>query len=395
MSTTTVERTSEVGAPQSPPAEPQSPAGNGHGAVAAPPAPEARAPQPAAPAGESATGAASRPASPGRKPLILAVVGLAALSVVGLGVRQWMFGLSHVTTDNAQVDGHIVPLLPKVSGFVAAVNVEDNQTVKAGDLLVLLDDRDFAARMKQSDADLAVALANAGSRSRTGQAAAQLAAARATVAQAEANAWRAAQDLERYRVLAAREVIGRQQLDAAEAAAKSTDAQLQAAREQVSAAEAALQGADARVAAARALRDQAALQLSYTRITAPASGVVSRKSVEVGQLVQSGQPLMSLVPLDDVWVVANLKETEIKEVTPGDRVEIEADSYPGRRFPGRVESLSPATGAKFSLLPPDNATGNFTKVVQRIPVRVRLVGPPDAAHPLRPGTSVKVVIATR
>ncbi|HET8712054.1 MAG TPA: HlyD family secretion protein, partial [Gemmatimonadales bacterium] len=149
------------------------------------------------------------------------------------------------------------------------------------------------------------------------------------------------------------------------------------------------------IAAARAARDQAALQLSYTRILAPAAGVVSKKSVELGQLVQPGQPLMTVVPLDDVWVTANLKETETAEVTPGDSADVTVDAYEGLHFRGHVESLAPATGAKFSLLPPDNATGNFTKVVQRIPVRIRLDGPRDAEHPLRPGMSVVATIKTK
>ena len=154
-------------------------------------------------------------------------------------------------------------------------------------------------------------------------------------------------------------------------------------------------GAGARTDAARAARDRAALDLSYTRITSPASGIVSRKTVEVGQYVQAGQPLLSVVPENDVWVVANLKETEIRDVTPGDKAEIRVDAYPGRTFAGHVESLSPATGARFSLLPPDNSTGNFTKVVQRIPVRIRVDGPLDSAHPLRPGMSVNATIVTR
>ena len=135
--------------------------------------------------------------------------------------------------------------------------------------------------------------------------------------------------------------------------------------------------------------------VSYATLTAPTSGTVSRKTVEVGQLVQAGQPLLSVVPLDDVWVVANLKETEIKDVTPGDPVEIVVDSYPGLKFHGKVESLSPATGATFSLLPPDNATGNFTKVVQRIPVRVHVDSAQDPRHPLRPGMSVTVRIKVK
>src|SRR2546422_3543920 len=146
---------------------------------------------------------------------------------------------------------------------------------------------------------------------------------------------------------------------------------------------------------ARAARDQAALNLSYTRIIAPAEGVVSKKSAELGQLVQPGQPLMSLVPLGDVWVTANLKETQMVDVTPGDPVDFTVDAYGGRHFSGHVESLSPATGARFSLLPPDNATGNFTKVVQRVPVRIRLDGKNDPTRPLRPGMSVAVTIQTK
>jgi membrane fusion protein (multidrug efflux system) len=156
-----------------------------------------------------------------------------------------------------------------------------------------------------------------------------------------------------------------------------------------------VRGAQARVGAAQAARDQAALQLSYARIVAPEAGVVSRKSVEVGEYVQPGQPLMSVVPLSHVWVVANLKETELRGVRPGQPVDIEVDTYPGVHFHGTVESVSPATGARFSLLPPDNATGNFTKVVQRIPVRVRVDGSQDPARPLRPGMSVRVHIDTK
>ncbi len=212
--------------------------------------------------------------------------------------------------------------------------------------------------------------------------------------QAEATARRSEDDLRRYRTLVERGIVSRQQLDAAETGAAAAQAALQAARDQVQAAQAGLRGAGSRAEAARAARDQAALMLSYARITAPVDGVVSRRSVEVGQLVQAGQPLMSVVPLQDIWVVANLKETEVKDVEHGDPVEITVDSYPGRKFRGHVESLSPATGARFSLLPPDNATGNFTKVVQRIPVRIRVEAGGDTLHPLRPGMSVRVVVDT-
>jgi len=331
---------------------------------------------PARPAPRPST--AARPKSSRRT--VFLIMGVILLGLLIFGVRKWWFSRSHVSTDNAQVDGHIVPILPKVGGFVAEVRVEENHAVKAGDTLVVLDDRDLRARLAQTEADLAALLATVSSRGRVGQ-------AEAAVAQAQAQAVKAIADLQRIEPLATQNVVSQQQLDAARAAAAAAEAQL-------AAAQAMLVGADARVAAARAARDQAALQLSYTRITAPANGVVSKKSVELGQLVQPGQPLMTVVPLEDVWVTANLKETETADVTPGDSADITVDAYKGVHFRGHVESLSPATGAKFSLLPPDNATGNFTKVVQRIPVRIHLDGPVDPAHTLRPGMSVVATIKT-
>jgi membrane fusion protein, multidrug efflux system len=327
----------------------------------------------------------ARPATPakpkGSRRTVFMIMGVILLGLVIFGVRRWWFGRSHVSSDNAQVDGHIVPVLPKVGGYVVEVRIDENQSVKAGDTLVVLDDRDLRARLAQTEADLAALLATVSSRTRVGQ-------AEAAVAQAQAQAVKARADLARIEPLALQNVVSQQQLDAARAAGASAEAQL-------AAAQAMLVGADARVAAARASRDQAALQLSYTRIITPSAGVVSKKAVELGQLVQPGQPLMTVVPLQDVWVTANLKETETADVTPGDSVDITVDAYKGVHFCGHVESLSPATGAKFSLLPPDNATGNFTKVVQRIPVRVRLdCSTMDPTHPLRPGMSAVTTIKT-
>jgi len=335
---------------------------------------------------------------------------LAALTclVLWLGY-QWWWGLNHVTSDNAQVESHIIPVLPKVGGFVAAVKVSDNQPVHAGDLLVTIDDRDYQARLAQAEAELALALAGAGSDHLSGQAAAQVAAMRASAAaarsmveQALANADRAQKDLDRTRALVAQKMVSAQAVDAAEAAARSALAQVQASREsatsageQVTASSAALRAALAKVDAARAARDLAANQLADTRIVAPVSGVVASKSVEPGQLVQAGQPLLSVVPLNDIWVVANLKETDLAGIAPGAPVAMEIDAYPGLKVEGAVESLSPATGARFSLLPPDNATGNFTKVVQRVPVKIRLKQNRDTARPLRPGMSVVVTITTK
>jgi membrane fusion protein (multidrug efflux system) len=338
------------------------------------------------------------PASPparSRRRIVLSALAVVAVIAIALGLWQWWFARGHVTSDNAQIEGHIIPILTRVGGYVGSVTVEDDQAVRAGQVLVTIDDRDLRARLEQAEADLANAIAVSGDGHDPGQATAQLAAARAAVEQTEAANRRAQGDLERYRTLAPRGIVSRQQLDAAETSAAAAAAALQAARDQVRAAGAAVRGAASRTQAARASREQAALMLSYAVIRAPVSGVVSRKSVEVGQLVQAGQPLMAVVPLHDVWVVTNLKETEVANVTPGDTVTISVDAYPGRRFHGRVESLSPATGARFSLLPPDNATGNFTKVVQRIPVRIQVESGADSLHPLRPGMSVKVVIDTR
>ncbi|HTY06914.1 MAG TPA: HlyD family secretion protein [Gemmatimonadales bacterium] len=330
--------------------------------------------------GASITPAPEKPAA-GRKRIIMIIVGIGLAFMVFTLARRFVFNLSHVSTDDAQVDGHVVPILPKVGGFVAEVRVQDNTAVKAGDALVILDDRDYRARLQQAEADLAVALANVSSPARVGQAEAQ-------VNQAEANAERAHSDLDRIRPLAAQGIVAPQQLDGAEATARSADAAL-------AAAQAALAGADARVAAARASRDQAALQLSYAHVVAPISGIVSKKNVEVGQLVQAGEPLMSVVPMDDIWVTANLKETEVADVKAGEPVDVTVDAYPGKHFTCSVQSISPATGARFSLLPPDNATGNFTKVVQRVPVRIACAQSTDPALLLRPGMSVVATIKTK
>ncbi|PYO96550.1 MAG: HlyD family secretion protein [Gemmatimonadetes bacterium] len=302
--------------------------------------------------GRPSPAAPEPPAEPvksgGRKRTIFIIMGVVLLGLVAVGVRRWIYSLNHVSTDNAQVDGHIIPILPKVGGYVIDVRTDENRSVKAGDTLVVLDDRDYKARLAQAEADLAVALAGVSNRARVGQAEAQ-------VAQAQANAEKAHADLERIKPLAEKDIVPKQALDAAEATARAADAAL----------------------------------------AAPSEGVVSKKTVEIGQLVQPGQPLMSEVPLSDVWVTANLKETQTADVTPGDPADFTVDAYGGRHFSGQVESLSPATGAKFSLLPPDNATGNFTKVVQRIPVRIRLAGKNDPVRPLRPGMSVNVTITTK
>jgi membrane fusion protein, multidrug efflux system len=346
------------------------------------------------------------PPRPKRRWLPFALLGVLALAGAVWGIRTWLYSRSHETTDNAQIEGHVVPVLPKVGGYVLRVLVEDNQIVREGDTLVTLDPRDYQVRLQESEADLSAAEASAArngeATAQVGQASAKSGAAEASIGSAQATYDRALQDVERMRRLSETRVISKQQLDEAEAAYRSAEADLRAAQSQARAAQAEVSGASAGVrtaqahlAAAQAEAAAAELQLSYTVITAPASGRVSKKTVEVGQLVSPGQSLMSLVDEGDVWVVANMKETQLDDIAVGQPVEIEVDAYKGWTFPGRVQSIQGATGARFALLPPDNATGNFTKVVQRVPVRIALDRRPADAPPLRPGMSVEVAIDTR
>jgi membrane fusion protein (multidrug efflux system) len=331
-----------------------------------------------------------------RLPMIIGAIVVIAL--VGWGVRRWLYSRTHVSTDNAQVDGHITAIAPRIAGFIDRVAVEENQHVKAGDTLVVLDRRDLIARLEQAEADLRNAEALVAQLQATR---AEAASADADVTAAEATARQTEADYQRYRTLAATKVVSAQQLDAAESARDAAAANLEAARRraaaagsQISASGAAVRGADARLASAQAAVETARLQLSYATLFAPDNGIVAKRSAEPGALVQIGQNLMSIVPDTNVWVTANLKETQLAKVRVGDPVEFDVDAYPDVTFHGKVESLSPATGARFALLPPDNATGNFTKVVQRVPVRIAVDGSADPTHPLRPGMSVDVTITT-
>ena len=308
-----------------------------------------------------------------RRFVLLGVLGLAVLGGAVFGLRTIAFYRHHVETDDAQLEAHIAPVLPKVAGFVTAVRVRDNERVKTGQLLVRIDDRDYRSRVETARG----ALANNE---------AAVAVARANAQAARTQSGRTATDLARYARLREKEEVPQQQYDAAKAAAEAAEAQLDAA-------ERAVQAAQAQVGQKRAELEYANLQLSYTNVTAPADGVVSRKNVEVGQYVQTGQPLLAIVSDGDVWVVANYKETQLKKLRVGQPVDVEVDAYPKTVFHGRVESFAAATGAKFALLPPDNATGNFTKVVQRVPVKIVLTDPPRADKPLRAGMSVTAIVS--
>ena len=342
------------------------------------------------------------PKSTMRKKIIIGVVVVAAVIALTWAIKTFIYSRAHETTDNAQVDGHIVPVLSKVGGYVTAVLVQDNDSVRDGQTLVRIDDSEYRVKVAQADADLAAAQSTAGGRQFTGQSQAAVATASgqrsaldAQIQAALANQQKANADLARMRDLVSKQIVSAQQLDAEQAAAAAAAAEVEALQRQASAAGGTVQNAQAgvrlaqaRLQAAQASLDNAKLQLSYTNVTAPETGTVSKKQVEIGQLVQAGQTMMSIVADTGTWVTANFKETQLNRMHVGQPVAIEVDAYPGCEAEGKVQSLSGATGARFALLPPDNATGNFTKVVQRLPVRIAITKGCGPTRPLRPGMSV-------
>jgi membrane fusion protein, multidrug efflux system len=390
---------------------------------------------------------------------------LGGVVLIAVLVGLFLYYHNRESTDDAQVDGHITPVASKIYGRVAQVLVDDNQPVKAGQVLVKIDPRDYQASLDQAKAALALAESDAQSAgvdvprtrentaSGTSSADAQLAAAEADLASApvtydqartsdlayaqanidksRANAEFARADLARYKPLLDKGEISQQQYDSAKANADATasalkadqeklaqaqrsvdisHAQLLAAQARVEQAKAGVasahadvrqvsmrasdaQGKIAKVAEAQAMLEAAQLNLSYTDIVAPVDGVVTHKQVELGQIVQQGQGLLVVVPLSDVWVTANFKETQLKKMKAGQKAYVHVDTY-GKTFSGHVDSIAGATGAVLSLLPPENATGNFVKVVQRIPVKIVLDPIPPEKAILRPGMNVDATVIT-
>ncbi|MBV6434527.1 MAG: putative multidrug resistance protein EmrK [Bryobacteraceae bacterium] len=387
--------------------------------------------------------------------------------ILGAGAGAYLhFTAGHETTDDAQIDGHIHPVSPRVTGTVVKLLVKDNQRVKAGDVLLVIDPQPYQVAVQRAKADLAeaeatrhanhtevpivtttssnqlssamagVEEAKAGlvsAEKQVGAAEAKRVTAAALVREAKAHADKAARDLERFRSLVEKEEISRQQFDAAMAAAAASKAQWEAAKAQereaeegVRVARSALEQQGARVAraeadaraagsapqqvaasraraesaAARVLQMKAALEgaeldLGHTVVRAPVDGVISQRNVELGQVAQAGQPLLAVVDLDNVWVTANYKENQLENMRPGQKAVVSVDAYGGRTYRGHVDSIAAGTGAKFSLLPPENATGNYVKVVQRIPVKILIEKGQDAEQVLRPGMSVEPTVYTK
>jgi membrane fusion protein, multidrug efflux system len=338
------------------------------------------------------------------------------LLVIGgtwFGLSKYQHGKHHEETDDAQVEANISPVIPRVAGYVKEVRVKDNQRVKKGDTLMILDDRDLALRVQQAEAALATAKSNFGAaESNTSASKANIASTQAGVSTIDAQIdaakvtlWRTTQDHDRYANLIKDHSITQQQYEQALAAKQTAEKQLQileqqknqvkqqtnavasqsnATASQISVAGSVIKQREVEVAEAK-------LNLSYTAVVAQESGLVSKVNVQAGQFIQAGQSLFSIVINDDVWVIANFKETQFEKMRVGQKVTIHADAFPSHSFEATLTSFSPATGSRFALLPPDNSSGNFVKVVQRLPVKIEFNKTDDpSVKELRPGMNVSV-----
>jgi membrane fusion protein (multidrug efflux system) len=337
-----------------------------------------------------------------RKLLFPIILGLVLVAAVAFTIKEYVFLQSHEETDDAQVDGDISPIYARVSGYVTDIRFQDNQHVNAGDTLVILDDRDYKIKLDQALAAQNAAQKNvAAFGAAVSEARSNIAVQQANVEQAQVHLWKASQDYERFKNLYDDHAITKAQLDEATADKESAQAALDAAKSQVPVIDRRINTSKEQTVATASIIDTrkadveyAALQLTYTVITAPASGIVSKRNIQLGQLVQAGSPLFSVVH-DSVYITANFKETQLSDIKDGQKVDIRVDAFDKQVVPGTIESFSGATGAKFSLLPPDNATGNFVKVVQRVPVRIRIDGDSSVLRRLRPGMSVDVTVHTK
>lgn len=340
-------------------------------------------------------------------PIILALL---IMGGAWFGITKYRHGQVHEETDDAQVEANISPVIPRVSGYVAEVRVKDNQKVQKGDTLMVLDQRDLRLKVEQANAALTTAQSNlSAARTTTTAARSNIATSRASVgtinAQIEAakiNLWRASQDYERYANLIKDHSITQQQYEQSLAAKQTAEQQLRILQEQKNqafsqtSAVTSQSGATASqiniagsvIKQRKVDVDEAKLNLSYSIIIAPAEGLVSKVNVQPGQFLQAGQSLFNIVLNDDMWVVANFKETQLDKMKIGQRIVVHADAFPGHDFEATLASFSPATGARFSLLPPDNASGNFVKVVQRLPVRIEFAKSDSLIKMLRPGMNV-------
>jgi membrane fusion protein (multidrug efflux system) len=337
-----------------------------------------------------------------RKLVFPIILGVVLIGAVFFSIKEYVFLQSHEETDDAQVDGDISPVIARVSGYVQEIRFKDNQYVHAGDTLVILDDRDYKIKLDQAEAAQAAAQKTAAATGAAiNEAQSNFAVQKANIEQAQVRLWKTQQDFERYKNLYDDHAITKAQLDEVTADRDAAQAALDAAKSQVPVINTRVNvsrvqtvASSSQVDTRKADVEYAKLQLSYTVITAPASGTISKRNIQIGQLVQAGTPLFSVVH-EDVYITANFKETQMRDISLNQKVDIRVDAFDKQVIPGTIESFSGATGAKFSLLPPDNATGNFVKVVQRIPVRIHIDSDTATLRRMRPGMSVDVVVHTK
>lgn len=339
---------------------------------------------------------------PKKKPnrVLPIILGVVLLGGIIFGVKEYIYYSKHVDTDDAQVDGNISPVVARVGGYVDSIYFEENEHVSNQQLLVKLDDRDYKVKLEQAvDAQKSASQGVNVGQSQIYTYDANSAVAKAGVTSAQARLDKVQKDYQRYANLIKDGSITQQQFDQAKSDLEVAQANLSAARDQYKAAQeqvgttkSQLSVTNTGVVQKQADVDFAKLQLSYTAITAPSAGIVSKKNIQLGQLVQAGQTLFSIVDDNSLFITANFKETQLDKIRSGQKVDIEIDAYPELKLQGTVYNFSPATGAKFSLLPPDNATGNYVKVVQRIPVKIKINANKDTMSKLRPGMSVNVSV---
>lgn len=343
-----------------------------------------------------------RPGNRRRKAMLLGLAVL-ALAAAFYGIPRAWYAWTHVSTDDAFVEGTLVPVAAEAAGRITALHVDEHQQVEAGEPLLEIEPSDYAVSVALRKAGLMKILSEKKelAAQRTGTET-EMARAQAALAAAAAEAELAEKDRARFEGLLQERVIPQAQFDSIEARARTAAARLEEARQAVAKARAALKGLSSReetldfgAREAEAELEKARLDLSRTVLASPVRGVVAKKSAELGKFVQKGQPLFIIARDGALWVTANFKETQVRAMRAGQEVDIRVDAYPGLVLKGHVESFQPGTGSVFSLLPPENATGNFVKVVQRLPVRIALDSPPDPDHPLRPGLSVVASVSIR
>jgi membrane fusion protein, multidrug efflux system len=338
-----------------------------------------------------------------KSPIRFIILGIVLIVASWFGYTKVSFALNHETTDNAQVETQITPVLPRVSGYVKTIAVKDYDSVKAGELLVELDDAELQTQLLEMEADYRQAevdITNA--KASLNNATVSLGVNKGSIDINKVKLQKAEADLKRDQNLYAEQAITKKQLEdtkfAYETAAQqvqNSNTDLTAANSKIPVLQSSIQKADAGLAVKRAKINEQKLKLTYTKIFAPLAGKIGKKTISEGQFVQAGTPLFSIVNDTTYWIVANFKETQIKKFHPGMEVDIKLDAYPDAKIKGSIESLSEATGAKFSLLPPDNASGNFVKVTQRVPVKIAINNINDYKNILRAGLSAGIAISVK